>query len=62
VSTVPSRTSITALQDLHDGLEGCIGCGCLSLRTCGLSNAQDVAGASGPGARHLARRLRRPVP
>ena len=53
---------IAALQDLRDGLTGCIGCGCLSLRTCRLSNPQDVAGASGPGARYLARPLRRPVP
>jgi MerR family redox-sensitive transcriptional activator SoxR len=53
---------ISALQDLRDGLTGCIGCGCLSLRSCALSNPQDVAGASGPGARHLARPLRRPVP
>ena len=53
---------IAALQDLRDGLTGCIGCGCLSLRTCALSNPQDVAGAAGPGARYLARPLRRPVP
>jgi len=53
---------ITALQDLRDGLTGCIGCGCLSLRTCALSNPQDVAAASGAGARYLARALRRPVP
>jgi MerR family redox-sensitive transcriptional activator SoxR len=53
---------VAALKDLRDGLTGCIGCGCLSLRTCALSNPQDVAGASGPGARHLARPLRRPVP
>ncbi len=46
----------------RDGLTGCIGCGCLSLRTCALSNPQDVASASGPGARHLARPLRGPVP
>src|SRR5919107_2729651 len=46
---------IAALQDLRDGLTGCIGCGCLSLRTCALSNPQDVAAAQGPGARYLAR-------
>ena len=53
---------ITALQDLRDGLTGCIGCGCLSLRTCALSNPQDAAGAQGAGARSLPRSLRRPVP
>ncbi len=54
---------ITALQDLRDGLTGCVGCGCLSsLRTCVLSNPQDAAGAQGAGARYLARSLRRPVP
>ena len=51
---------IAALQDLRDGLTGCIGCGCLSLRTCALSNPQDAAAAQGPGARYLARTLRRP--
>ena len=53
---------IAALQDLRDGLTGCIGCGCLSLRTCALSNPQDAAAAQGPGARYLARSLRRPSP
>ena len=53
---------IAALQQLREGLTGCIGCGCLSLRTCALSNPQDAAGAQGPGARYLARSLRRPSP
>ena len=53
---------IAALEDLRDGLTGCIGCGCLSLRTCALSNPQDVAAAEGPGARYLARSLRSPAP
>ena len=53
---------IAALQDLRDGLTGCIGCGCLSLRTCALSNPQDVAGNEGPGARYLARSLRQATP
>jgi MerR family redox-sensitive transcriptional activator SoxR len=52
---------ITALQDLRDGLDGCIGCGCLSLRSCRLSNPSDSASGQGPGARYLARSLRRPV-
>ena len=53
---------IAALEDLRDGLTGCIGCGCLSLRSCALSNPKDVAAAQGPGARYLARSLRGPVP
>ena len=35
----PASTSRSpALQALRDGLTSCIGCGCLSLRTCALSN------------------------
>jgi MerR family redox-sensitive transcriptional activator SoxR len=52
---------IAALEKLRDGLTGCIGCGCLSLRSCALSNPGDVAGTEGPGARYLGRSLRRPV-
>jgi MerR family redox-sensitive transcriptional activator SoxR len=51
---------ISALQDLRDGLTSCIGCGCLSLRSCRLSNPGDAARAQGPGARYLAPSLRRP--
>ena len=50
---------ITALQKLKDGLTSCIGCGCLSLRTCALSNPQDALAEQGPGARYLPRALRR---
>src|SRR5256885_13264168 len=38
---------IRLLEGLRDSLTGCIGCGCLSLRTCALANPQDIAGASG---------------
>jgi MerR family transcriptional regulator, redox-sensitive transcriptional activator SoxR len=41
---------IAALQALRDGLESCIGCGCLSLRTCRLYNPDDGLAADGPGA------------
>ena len=50
---------IAGLQELRDGLTGCIGCGCLSLRSCALSNPADVSGAQGPGARFLSPTLRR---
>ena len=52
---------IVALQALRDGLGTCIGCGCLSLRRCALSNQQDDAGAHGAiGAAYLPPALRRP--
>ena len=53
---------IAGLQALRDGLSSCIGCGCLSLRRCALSNPGDVAGGAGPGAQYLPPALRRPVP
>ncbi|HET9871612.1 MAG TPA: redox-sensitive transcriptional activator SoxR [Propionibacteriaceae bacterium] len=53
---------IRALQRLRDGLDSCIGCGCLSLERCAISNPSDVAGRSSdaPGAAYLPRLLRRP--
>ncbi|MFR9731667.1 redox-sensitive transcriptional activator SoxR [Saccharopolyspora sp. MS10] len=41
---------IDGLQRLRDRLTDCIGCGCLSLRTCGLNNAEDRMAELGPGA------------
>lgn len=41
---------IERLETLRDTLTGCIGCGCLSLATCQLVNAQDRQAAYGPGA------------
>ena len=38
---------IAALVQLRDGLSSCIGCGCLSLDRCALSNPGDVAGTRG---------------
>lgn len=53
---------IAALERLRDGLDSCIGCGCLSLRTCAFSNPQDQAAESedSPGAAYLPELLRRP--
>ena len=45
---------IAALEDLRDKLDGCIGCGCLSLKSCALYNPADIKGAEGPGPRNLA--------
>jgi MerR family transcriptional regulator, redox-sensitive transcriptional activator SoxR len=46
---------IAALQRLKAGLTRCIGCGCLSLEHCELSNPRDRAGLQGSGARYLIR-------
>jgi MerR family redox-sensitive transcriptional activator SoxR len=53
---------IAALERLRSGLDSCIGCGCLSLRRCAISNAGDVAAIAGPGANFLPSALRRQVP
>src|SRR6202453_2913776 len=44
---------ILRLQRLRDNLSGCIGCGCLSLKSCALSNPGDVMAGQGPGAVRL---------
>jgi MerR family redox-sensitive transcriptional activator SoxR len=44
---------IAVLQRLRDELTECIGCGCLSLRSCALYNHDDVAAGLGPGPRYL---------
>ncbi|MGV6818888.1 MAG: redox-sensitive transcriptional activator SoxR [Parvularcula sp.] len=46
-------TQIDALTRIRDNLDGCIGCGCLSLKKCALYNPEDRAGKDGPGARRL---------
>ncbi|MFL6238599.1 MAG: redox-sensitive transcriptional activator SoxR [Actinomycetes bacterium] len=54
-------SQIQALEALRDGLDSCIGCGCLSLQRCRFSNPQDVASYAGPGAAYLPKPLREPV-
>lgn len=44
---------IERIERLRDKLDGCIGCGCLSLTTCALYNPGDVAGERGNGPVHL---------
>src|SRR5919109_1103973 len=43
---------IAELKRLRAGLTVCIGCGCLSLDKCALSNPADRAARLGPGARY----------
>ncbi|GAA3707693.1 redox-sensitive transcriptional activator SoxR [Terrabacter ginsenosidimutans] len=40
---------IRRIERLRDQLDSCIGCGCLSLRTCALNNPSDVLADRGPG-------------
>ena len=44
---------IETLTRLRDNLDGCIGCGCLSLPNCALYNPLDKANAAGSGPRYL---------
>ncbi|QNE20642.1 redox-sensitive transcriptional activator SoxR [Kribbella qitaiheensis] len=44
---------ISELERLRDDLDGCIGCGCLSLQRCNLYNKADRLSERGPGARIL---------
>jgi MerR family transcriptional regulator, redox-sensitive transcriptional activator SoxR len=44
---------IALLQSVRDRLDGCIGCGCLSLERCALYNPADRAAGLGPGPRFL---------
>jgi MerR family redox-sensitive transcriptional activator SoxR len=44
---------IALLEAMRDKLDGCIGCGCLSLDTCAMYNPDDVAADRGTGPRYL---------
>jgi MerR family redox-sensitive transcriptional activator SoxR len=46
---------IETLEAIRARLTTCIGCGCLSLKTCGLLNPGDAAADLGPGAHFLKR-------
>jgi len=45
--------AIEELQELRRSLDGCIGCGCLSMHDCDLLNPGDEAAAEGEGSRWL---------
>ena len=44
---------IAILEKTRDLLDGCIGCGCLSLERCALYNPEDRARSAGAGPRFL---------
>ncbi len=44
---------IHTLQKMRDNLDGCIGCGCLSMQNCALYNPTDSAAENGTGPRYL---------
>lgn len=50
---------ISGLIALRDNLDSCIGCGCLSLKRCAISNPGDSAAVAGAGAVYLPKSLRR---
>ena len=47
------QTRIDMLEKTRDLLDGCIGCGCLSLDRCALYNPNDRAARAGAGPRFL---------
>ena len=44
---------IAQLERTRDRLDGCIGCGCLSLKNCAIYNPDDRLGEQGPGPRQI---------
>ena len=44
---------IAIMTRLRDRLDGCIGCGCLSLENCAIYNRDDAAGKLGAGPRFV---------
>lgn len=44
---------IAVLERLRDKLDGCIGCGCLSLKRCAMLNPGDEVADRGPGPRFV---------
>lgn len=44
---------IAMMERMRDKLDGCIGCGCLSLKTCALYNPEDKARQDGTGPRFV---------
>lgn len=53
---------IALLERTRATLDNCIGCGCLSLKKCGLYNPEDRMAANGPGPRFVLSGETRPDP
>jgi len=53
---------IAELQALRDELTDCIGCGCLSLKSCAIFNPSDAISNKGSGPRYLLGDARMPIP
>lgn len=47
------ESRISELERTRDRLDGCIGCGCLSLDKCAIYNPDDRLGKEGPGPRQV---------
>ena len=50
MSTLHTNSAAETLTRLRNDLDGCIGCGCLSMRDCPLRNPGDRLGQQGSGA------------
>ena len=48
---------IATMERLRDKLDGCIGCGCLSLKNCTLYNPDDKAATTGAGPQFVMRSM-----
>lgn len=44
---------IEQIERLKNNLSGCIGCGCLSMKSCHLLNPQDICHETGTGAQRI---------
>ncbi len=44
---------IAEMERMRDRLDGCIGCGCLSLEKCAIYNPDDRLASQGPGPRQI---------
>lgn len=47
------QARIDLITNMRDRLDGCIGCGCLSLTNCALYNPEDRAKVGGAGPRYI---------
>ncbi|WP_448213719.1 redox-sensitive transcriptional activator SoxR [Colwellia sp. MEBiC06753] len=55
------NAKIKYLEELRDSIDGCIGCGCLSLKSCPIYNPEDSLSAQGDGAVLLEQKVKQKV-